>query len=110
MATRVYRLYVSSIIATADNKASLKIAKNCKLNAICITSGATAAADITSYQRFELSKQSSSSFALNDAPNSVLCHFTLGGQSVASQALAQNIFIAGLAWDLFNGDTIYLHE
>jgi len=110
MSTRVYRLYVSSIIATADNKTSLKISKNGKVNALCITCGQTSAADITSYQRFELSKQSSSSFALNDAPNSILCHFTTGGQAVASQGMAQNIFVAGLSWEVTNGDIIYLHE
>lgn len=103
-------MYASSVTATADNKANVRISKNGKVNAVCITGPITQGADLTGWQRFEISKQSSSSFTLNDTPNSVLCHFTAPSGSVASQITTTNILIAGLSWDVANGDTIYLHE
>jgi hypothetical protein len=110
MATRVYRLYSAALTTSADNKASLRISKRGRINAVCATANITQAADVTGVQRFEISKQSASSFAVNDTPNSVLCHFSCGGAAVASQSTHDNILVAGLDWQVENGDTIYLHE
>src|SRR5205823_2247413 len=84
--------------------------KSGKINAICFAAAIAQGADVTGYQKFEVSKQSASSFTLNDTPNSVLCHVQTGGHGVASQNTVHNVLVAGLNWDVVNGDTIYVHE
>lgn len=107
--TRVYRLYTTST-SSGDNKTSFRISKDGVVTSVCASVTGLQGADLLGTQRFEISKQSASSFAVNDTPNSVLCHFCVGAHSVVSMCTVDNLLIAGLNWAVVNGDTIYLHE
>jgi hypothetical protein len=109
MATVKHKIYVSSI-STGDAKGSIKLTRSGKITAICWHYVGTAGADTTGFQRFELAKQSASSFTVNDTPPTVMCYFAGGAVFGASAGFAQNGLEVGLSIPVNPGDILYLHE
>lgn len=108
MKTRSYNFYFSSV-ATGDAKANVRIATKGVITAICFTNVGLAGASVDCQQKYEISKQSASSFTQNDAPASVLCRLGFVG-NVNVGSYGGNALLAGLAHPVEANDVIYIHQ
>lgn len=96
--------------ATGDAKANIRIANKGSIVSLYLVYTGLAAAAIDGFSRFEISKQSASSFTLNDAPTTVLFHWAAAYTQIASAAFAVTGMMAGCAHPVMPFDIIYCHQ
>jgi hypothetical protein len=109
MNTRPYNLYFAST-STGDAKANIRISAKGFITSLYAIYTGVAAAAIDGFSRFEISKQSSSNFTLNDAPNTVMMRFAFAYTQIASAAYAGTGMMAGCSHPVMPYDIIYAHQ
>lgn len=101
-----YKLY-SSVTATTNAAASVKITKRGKLKAINFSLGGLAGAGSTGWFIIEISKQNTTSATTNDAPVTVLGYANFPLNGVSSSQVSNVLSMADA--DLDVGDTVYMN-
>lgn len=105
MGTKTYKL-LATVTGTTNAAASLKITRAGTITGIAFALDLLGGAGVSRLQ-YELSKQNTSSLAVNDTPDVVLASASIASPNAVHAA--ENALIAGLAIPVEIGDSLYIN-